>query len=87
MTWATYLEWAEAVDDLAADDPLWALRTFAARLTPERLDACALAEPAAAIVHPERRAWCLEQAGELRFLPDRLEPERREAIRRREGRG
>jgi hypothetical protein len=92
VTFATDAEWAETVDDLAADDPLWALRRMADCLTPERLDACALAEPAAALVHaydlltPERRAWCEAITGKARFVPDRLEPERRKLIARREGR-
>jgi hypothetical protein len=93
MTWASYQEALECLDDFAAERPLEALRRgYAKYLSHYRLDACATAEPAAALVHaydrlsPERRAWCLTQTGDLRFVPDHLEPERREAIRRREGR-
>ena len=74
----------EILDDIAADDPLHALREFPHLIDPYRLDACASAEPAAALVHayhlltPERRATCEAAARSLhRFIPDRLEPERR----------
>jgi hypothetical protein len=78
------------LDDWAADNPLEALRAgYAEHLSEYRLDACATAEPAAALVHaynlltPERQAWCAEaarHAGLQRFVPDRLAPERRKAI-------
>jgi hypothetical protein len=91
VTFATYDEWAEAVDDLAAEDALWALRRMARHLSPYRLDACAVAEPAAALAHasdlltPERRSWC-ETVTSKRFIPDEIAPERREVILRAEGR-
>jgi len=75
-------------DDWCADHPLEALRHYPNLMTCYRVDACALVEPAAALMYaahrltPERRAWCEAAAGELRFFPDRLEPERREACRR-----
>jgi hypothetical protein len=81
------LDLDEQIDDLAAENPLWALRRVPQWLSSFRLDACAMAEPAAALMHaehlltPERRAWCLSQAPELRrYVPDRLEPERRKAL-------
>jgi hypothetical protein len=95
MTWATLDELDEWIDDWAAEHPLQALREgFAGYLSAYRLDACATAEPIAALVHaydlltPERRAWCLARARDddlARFIPDRIAPERRAAIRRREG--
>jgi hypothetical protein len=93
MTWATYQEAREWLDDWCADHPLEALREYSEYLSPYRLDACATVEPAAALVHaadrltPERRAWCESAAADLRrFVPDRLEVERRAALRLREGR-
>jgi hypothetical protein len=88
VTYATYQEALEALDDWASDNPLEALREYADYLSPYRLDACATAEPAAALIHaadrltPERQAWCEAAAGELTYFPDRLEPERRKAIAR-----
>jgi hypothetical protein len=80
-------ELEETIDDLAADDPLWALRTVPQWLTPYRLDVCAVAEPAAALLYaadrltPERRVWCEQHALNIkRYIPDRLERERRRAI-------
>jgi hypothetical protein len=89
MTIVTRQQALEALDDWAAEDPLDALRSYPEYLTPYRLDACAIAEPAAAMVHawhlltPERQAYCIEAAREVdlhRFIPDRLAPERRKAI-------
>jgi hypothetical protein len=89
MTFATLDAALEALDNFAADDPLTALREYADCLSEYRLDMCAIAEPAAAMVHawdlltPERQVACLEaaQAADLqRFIPDRLAPERRKAI-------
>ena len=94
MTFATHYEALEALDDFAADQPLEALREYADLLSAFRLDACALAEPEAALIHagelltPERRAWCEAAAGRnglRRYVPDRLEPERRAAIAIAEG--
>jgi hypothetical protein len=85
------IEW---LDNWAADHPLEALRQHAEYLSPYRLDACATAEPAAALIHayhrltPGRRAGCAGAARHAdlkRFIPDRLEQERREALRRLEG--
>jgi hypothetical protein len=96
MTWATYEEAQECLDDFAAEHPLEALRrVFAECLTPYRLDAVATAEPAAAQLYaydwltPEcraARAAAARDADLKRFIPDRLELERRVALRRREGR-
>ena len=95
MTWATYQEAMEWVDDFAADYPLEALRHYAEYLSDFRLDCCATAEPAAALIYvhdrltPARRAACEAdpRTGDLkRFYPDRLAKERREMIRRLEGR-
>jgi hypothetical protein len=92
MPFVTYEHAMETLDDWAADHPLEALREYAEYLPDYRLDACATAEPAAALVHAfglltdERRAWCLEQARGTdlnRFVPDRLEHERRLVLRRR----
>jgi hypothetical protein len=89
MTIVTRQQALEALDNWAAEDPLDALRSYPEYLTPYRLDACAIAEPAAAMVHawhlltPERQAYCIEAAREVdlhRFIPDRLAPERRKAI-------
>jgi hypothetical protein len=95
MTFATYEEAMEVVDDWATDNPLEALREYAEWLTPYRLDACATAEPAAALLYahdlltPERRAAC-EAAAPLssvaRYVPDRLSAERRRAKALLEGR-
>jgi hypothetical protein len=58
----------ELLDDMAADDPLTALREYPECLSPYRLDACATAEPEAALIHvydrltPERQAYCTEAA-------------------------
>jgi hypothetical protein len=91
---ATAADVREAIDDAAADDPLMALREMAELLSPYRLDCCAVAEPAAALIHAydlltsERRAWCAEAAKRddlQRFVPDRLEPERRIVIARARG--
>jgi hypothetical protein len=83
----TELEIDEVLDDVAADDPLHALREFPPWLSGHRLDACALAEPAAALLYafdlltPERRTWCAAARGDLKhFVPDRLELERRRAL-------
>ena len=61
----------EILDNWAADNPLPALREIANWLTPYRLNACALAEPAAALVHAfdllteEQRPGCaLRRLGE-----------------------
>jgi hypothetical protein len=87
-----YASVLSAIDDFGADYPLEALRSFAAWLKPWRLDACAICEPAAALLYadhlltPQRRAYCTEAAkaaGLDRFIPDHLERERREAIRKR----
>jgi hypothetical protein len=94
MTWATVQEALDWLDDFAAEHPLEALREYADYLSEYRLDACAAAEPAAALIHayhrltPGRSAACAEAARDAdlkRFIPDRLEPERREALRRLEG--
>jgi hypothetical protein len=94
MTFATLEEALECLDDWAADNPLEALREFAECLSDYRLDACALAEPAAALIYaydrlmPERQRWCIEaarQADLQRFIPDRLIRERRIAIARARG--
>jgi hypothetical protein len=94
MTWATVQEALNWLDDFAAEHPLEALREYADYLSEHRLDAGATAEPAAALIHayhwltPGRRASCAEAARDAdlkRFIPDRLEPERREALRRLEG--
>ena len=86
MSFATYKEWAEALDDCAAENPLWALRSMAKYLSAYRLDLCAIAEPAAAMVHAwdflssERQALCVEavRATDLaRYVPDRLAQERK----------
>jgi hypothetical protein len=92
MTFATLQEAIERLDDWAAEHPLDALRQYAEYLSEYRLDACATAEPAAALVHaydrltPERRRSCEAITGKIRYFPDRLEPERREALRQAEGR-
>jgi hypothetical protein len=95
MTWATVQEALDWLDDRAAEHPREALRQYPEYLSAYRLDACATAEPAAALVHaydlltPERRAACAAAARDVglkRFIPDRLELERREALRRLEGR-
>jgi hypothetical protein len=87
-----YASVLSVIDDYAADYPLEALRQFAEWLKPWRLDACATCEPAAALLYaehlltPDRRSYCIEAAkaaGLNRFVPDRLERERREAIRKR----
>jgi hypothetical protein len=79
----------EILDNFAADDPLTALREYADCLTEYRLDMCAIAEPAAALVHAwdllttTRQAYCVEaaRAADLtRYVPDRIAPERRKAI-------
>jgi hypothetical protein len=86
---ATYYKAMERLDDWAADNSLEALREIPDLLTEYRLDACALAEPAAALIHaydlltPERRAYCeaaARQVGLKRYIPDRLAPERRMAL-------
>ena len=89
MTFVTYEEAMERLDDWAADHPLEALREFAEYLSDYRLDCCATVEPAAALLYadhlltPERREAC-EQAGGIaslhRFVPDRYEPERRQVL-------
>jgi hypothetical protein len=92
-TFATIAEALETLDDLAADDPLEVFRRGWARyLSAYRLDVCATAEPAAALIHaadlltPERGAWCEARSADItRFIPDYLEPERRAAIARRGG--
>ncbi len=92
MTWVTYQEWAEAVDDLAADDPLGMLREgLAEYVTAHRLDAMAFAEPEAAhayaadLLTPEQIARCEALArtrpGGFRYVPDRLAKERLIALR------
>jgi hypothetical protein len=95
MTWATVQEALDWLGDFAAERPLEALREYAGYLSEYRLDACATAEPAAALIHayhlltPERRVLCAAAARSVnlkRFIPDRLAQERREALRRREGR-
>jgi hypothetical protein len=95
MTWATAEEALEWLDDWAAENPLDALREYAEYVSPYRLDACATAEPAAALIHayhlvtPERRVLCAAGARSVdlkRFMPDRLAQERREALRRLGGR-
>jgi hypothetical protein len=87
-----YASVLSVLDDYAANHPLEALREFAEWLKPWRLDACAICEPAAALLYaehlltPNRLSYCLEAAktaGLDRFVPDRLERERREAIRKR----
>lgn len=93
MTWATYQEALEWLDNFAADHPLEALRSYAEYLSDYRLGACVIAEPAAALIHahdrltPEQRAWCAATAHAVeqldRFYPDRLAQERKEVIRRR----
>jgi hypothetical protein len=79
----------EILDNVAADDPLTALREFPDLLDPYRLSACALAEPAAALAYahdlltPEQRIACDEavrERGLLRYVPDRLAAERRRLI-------
>ena len=95
MSWATVQEALDWLDDFAAENPLTALREYAEYLSDYRLDACATAEPAAALIHaydllsPEQRAKCAAAARTAdldRFVPDRLAPERREMLRRLEGR-
>jgi hypothetical protein len=93
MSFATLAEALDCLDDFAAEHPLKALRRgYAEHLSDYRLDMCAIAEPAAALVYahdlltPERRAWCEARAGTVRYFPDHLEPERRAALRRLEGR-
>jgi hypothetical protein len=92
MTFATYQEWEEALDNYAAEYPLDALREgFAEDLSEFRLDACAIVEPLAALIYaaelltPERRAICtatVEQDGSIaRYVPDRHAPERLIALR------
>jgi hypothetical protein len=90
MSWATWQEALDALDDWAADHPLEALRQYAEYLPEYRLDACAAAEPLAALIHaydrlgPERRRQCEQQCGRhVRYVPDRL---RLEALRRASGR-
>lgn len=50
-SYATAVQVREMIDDAAADDPLWALRTVAEFLSPYRLDACAASEPAPALCY------------------------------------
>jgi hypothetical protein len=93
---ACYAPVGSWMDDFAADYPLEALLGgWAQWLYPWRLDACAIYEPAAALIHayhlltPERRVLCAAAARSVdlkRFIPDRLAQERREALRRLEGR-
>jgi hypothetical protein len=94
LAFATCQHALEALDDWSADHPLEALREYAECLSPSRLDACATAEPAAALIHadrlltPERRAWCAkaaQQSALQRFVPDRLVLERRIVIARARG--
>jgi hypothetical protein len=94
--WVTEQEALDAFDDYAAEYPLEALREFAIYLDDYRLDACATAEPAAALIHafdlltPHRRAACGEAAclaNLQRFMPDRLVLERRRAIALARGEG
>jgi hypothetical protein len=97
MTWATVQEALDWLDDSAAEHPLEALsehplealREYANYLSEYRFDACATAEPAAALIHayhlltPERRVVCAAAARSVdlkRFIPDRLAQERREAL-------
>jgi hypothetical protein len=89
MTIVTRQQALEMLDNWAAEDPLDALRNYAECLSEYRIDMCAIAEPAAAIVHawdlltPERQRYCIEAAREIdlkRFIPDRLAPERRKAL-------
>ena len=87
-------EYLEEVDDAAADGPLWALRTIPDHLSAYRLDACALAEPLAALTSAydlltdERRAACEAAcpAKSVRYIPDHYAPERMQVLRRAEGR-
>ena len=51
MSFATTQEVDEFIDDWAADDPLGALRQIPEWLSDYRLDACAVAEPAAALLY------------------------------------
>jgi hypothetical protein len=48
---ATQQEALELIDDWAAEYPLDGLREYLDFLTPYRLDACAVAEPAAAMIY------------------------------------
>jgi hypothetical protein len=89
MTIVTRQQALEALDNWGADDPLDALRNYPEYLSDYRLDMCAIAEPAAALVHawdmltPSRQAYCIEaaRAADLtRYVPDRLALERRKAI-------
>jgi hypothetical protein len=89
-----HLEDLEYLEDHATENPLYALREYPHLLSEYRLDACAVAEPAAALLYaydlltPERRAWCTEAAREValsHFVPDRLQPERRLALARARG--
>jgi hypothetical protein len=95
MSWATVQEAPDWLDDFAAEHPLEALREYTDYPSPYRLDVCATAEPAAALIHayhlltPERRVLCAAAARSVelkRFIPDRLAQERREALRRLGGR-
>ena len=82
------LEW---LDDYAAEHPLAALREdYAEYCSAHRIDAMALAEPAAALVYafehltPERREWCAREAqvrNMATYVPDRLAKERLIALR------
>jgi hypothetical protein len=89
MTWASVEEPPEFLDDLAADDPLRALREFPECLSDYRLDVCATIEPLAALTYahdlvtPNRRRLCEAATQGLRFFPDRLERERRQRLTRR----
>lgn len=92
MSCITYQQALEQIDDYAADEPLDALRSgYAEYLTEHRLEACALAEPLAAMLYAgdrltaERYAWCLaevERDGSLkRYVPDQRAQERLMAMR------
>jgi hypothetical protein len=92
MTFATRQQFDEAVDDWASDEPLGALREgLAALMTDYRLDACAVAEPLAALIYagdlisPERARACMAAAeadGTLRsYVPDSRAKERLASIR------
>jgi hypothetical protein len=93
-TFVTETQFDEIIDDLATDDPLWALRHVADYLSGFRLDACATAEPEAALLYaedlltPERRATC-EAAAPItriaRYFPDRIGQERLATLQRLRG--
>jgi hypothetical protein len=81
MSWATIEEALEWLDNWVAENPLDSLREYAEHLSPYRLDACATAEPAAALIHayhlltPERRVLCAAAASSVdlkRLIADRL---------------